>query len=227
MTPERVEFVGKLFDPCGNIPQFGPALELVAHAQELQALLLELADHFASEPGPAKTASHYQMQRRVFAMQAKIKPYRPALIRKSSIGAAVDIAAFIRDQAARGHSRASVRETLGYSRECFDAALALIGPINWPGPGEAMDYLRAMEARRGVATPAGLKALENARAARKELHSHTVRDKRGTVAELCAYFKVPLTRKPSAGGLLKVSQSRPRFLTPFRRLGPAMAAAGL
>lgn len=31
MTPERVELVGKLFEPYGNLEGYGPALELVEH----------------------------------------------------------------------------------------------------------------------------------------------------------------------------------------------------
>ena len=58
--------------------------------------------------------------------------------------------------------------------------------------------------RRGIRTAAGIQALEKARAIRKEQHSHTVRDQRGTVAELVAYFKVPLNpatvRRRLAGG---------------------------
>jgi hypothetical protein len=80
MTPDRVELVRRLFEPYGNLDGYGPALELVEHAKELQALVLELAEHMASPPGPEKVAGHYQAMRLVFAMQAKITPPRGASI---------------------------------------------------------------------------------------------------------------------------------------------------
>lgn len=76
MTPERVELVGKLFEPYGNLEGFGPALELVEHVRELQAFVIDLAEYMASAPGPAKIAGYYQMQRRAEVLRAKIQPPR-------------------------------------------------------------------------------------------------------------------------------------------------------
>ena len=76
MTPERVELVGRLFEPYGNLEGFGPALELVEHVRELQAFVTDLAEYMASPPGTAKVAGYYQMQRRAEALRAKIQPPR-------------------------------------------------------------------------------------------------------------------------------------------------------
>lgn len=78
MTPERVELVGRLFEPYGNLEGFGPALELVEHVRELQAFVIELAEYLATPAGPAKVAGYYQMQRRAEALRVKIQPLRQA-----------------------------------------------------------------------------------------------------------------------------------------------------
>lgn len=138
----------------------------------------------------------------------------------------MDTAALIRDLAARGHSRAAVRELLGYSRERFDLTLQYLGPVNWPRQGCSLGNRQAMEARRGVVTPAGLKALEKGRAIRKERASHTVRGVRGTLEELVAHFKLPLNpqtvrRRLAEGKPLEAALFTPPNLTPPRRVKKA------
>jgi len=74
MTPERVELVGQLFEPYGNLEGFGPALELVEHVRELQAFVLDMAAHMDSPPSPEKTAEHYQLRARLKALREQITP---------------------------------------------------------------------------------------------------------------------------------------------------------
>lgn len=74
MTPERVELVGKLFDPYGNIPQYAPALQLVSHTQALQAFVLDMAAHFDRQPGPEKIAEYYALRARCSALRREICP---------------------------------------------------------------------------------------------------------------------------------------------------------
>lgn len=76
MKREDVELVRKLFEPYGNLPGYGPALELVEHATELQAFVCDLAAWFAGEIGPAKVAEYRQLHRRCEALRQKIEPPR-------------------------------------------------------------------------------------------------------------------------------------------------------
>lgn len=75
MTPERVELVGKLFEPYGNLEGYGPALELVEHVRELQAFVLAVSEVLAAPGYPAVHAAA-RMQRQAEALRAKIQPPR-------------------------------------------------------------------------------------------------------------------------------------------------------
>lgn len=75
MTPERVELVGKLFEPYGNLEGYGPALELVEHVRELQAFVLAVSEVLAA-PGYPAVHAVARMQRQAEALRAKIQPPR-------------------------------------------------------------------------------------------------------------------------------------------------------
>lgn len=75
MTPERVELVGRLFEPYGNLEGYGPALELVEHVRELQAFVLAVSEGLADPGVPAGHAVN-RMQRQAEALRAKIQPRR-------------------------------------------------------------------------------------------------------------------------------------------------------
>lgn len=75
MTPERVELVGKLFEPYGNLEGYGPALELVEHVRELQAFVLAVSEALAA-PGYPAVHAVARMQRQAEALRAKIQPPR-------------------------------------------------------------------------------------------------------------------------------------------------------
>lgn len=76
MTPDRLELVARLMGPYGNFPEYRPAMELVEHARDLQAFVLDLAAHHARPAGPEKTAEHYQLVRRCEALRQQIDPLR-------------------------------------------------------------------------------------------------------------------------------------------------------
>jgi hypothetical protein len=132
----------------------------------------------------------------------------------------MDTATLIRDLAARGHSRASVRDQLGYSRERFALTLEYLGPVNWPTPGRSLGNRQAMDARKGVRPAAGLRALENARAIRKEQASHTVRGYRGTINELVAYFKLSLNPQTVRRRMAEGQSLETALFTPIQQPSP-------
>lgn len=79
MTREQVELVRRFFEPYGNQPGFGPALELVEHVTELQAFVCDLSDYYAAAlSGATNAAEFYQLQRRCEALRQKVEPLKGA-----------------------------------------------------------------------------------------------------------------------------------------------------
>jgi hypothetical protein len=77
MTREQVELVRRFFEPYGNQPGFGPALELVEHVTELQAFICELSDYYAAcLVGATNAAQFHAMQRRCEALRQQIEPLK-------------------------------------------------------------------------------------------------------------------------------------------------------
>ena len=75
MTREQLEQVRRFFEPYGNQPGFAPALELVAHAAELQAFVMEVAEGLAS-PGVPACHEVNRLLRQATALRAKIEPMK-------------------------------------------------------------------------------------------------------------------------------------------------------
>lgn len=75
MTREQVELVRQLFEPYGNLPGYGPALDLVAHAAELQAFVLDVAEGLDSPRVPACHEVN-RLLRQAKALRAKIDPIK-------------------------------------------------------------------------------------------------------------------------------------------------------
>ncbi|WP_319107877.1 hypothetical protein [Pseudomonas aeruginosa] len=79
---------------------------------------------------------------------------------------------FIRDSAARGLSRRATRLALGIGPWVFREMLTLMPDIEWPALARALDQ---------------------ARQARKEKHTHTVRGRTGTLEELVDLLPSPVS----------------------------------
>lgn len=77
MTREQLEQVRRFFEPYGNQPGFAPALELVAHATELQAFVMDAAEGLAS-PGVPLGHEVNRLLRQATVLRAKIEPPRGA-----------------------------------------------------------------------------------------------------------------------------------------------------
>lgn len=77
MTREQVELVRRFFEPYGNQPGFGPALELVEHVAELQAFVLSVSEGLA-DPGVPVGHAVNRMQREAAALLVKIVPPKGA-----------------------------------------------------------------------------------------------------------------------------------------------------
>jgi hypothetical protein len=76
MKREDVERVRKLFDPYGNQPGFGPALDLVEHVTQLQAFVCDLAAWFAAPESARPVGERHRLHRRCEALRLKIEPPR-------------------------------------------------------------------------------------------------------------------------------------------------------
>ncbi|WFS20579.1 hypothetical protein P9K38_09680 [Pseudomonas sp. 905_Psudmo1] len=94
----------------------------------------------------------------------------------------------IRDLAAAGYSRRHVMELLGFSRCSFEAALAVMAPIEWPAPGQSMASKLANEMRRGHFTKGMARAQAMAACARRDKQAKTVRGVTGNLEDLIAAF---------------------------------------
>lgn len=127
----------------------------------------------------------------------------------------MDIAQFVRDSAARGLSKTATRQALGYSWGSFEAALELIGPVDWPSRGcshlHRLAFERPSEARRA----AQRSAIAKAREVRSAALRREVRGVVGNVAELVAHFGVAVSagtvrRRISEGMTLEAALFTPR-----------------
>ncbi|MDI3653294.1 hypothetical protein QK396_30850, partial [Pseudomonas aeruginosa] len=112
---------------------------------------------------------------------------------------------FIRDSAARGLSRRATMHALGIGPWKFRELLTLMPDIEWPAKGQSLDHKRANQQKRGYCPPALARALDQARQARKEKHTHTVRGRTGTIEELVETLPSPVSastvRRRLAGGM--------------------------
>lgn len=100
---------------------------------------------------------------------------------------------FIRESAARGLSRRATRLALGIGPWVFREMLTLMPDIEWPAKGQSLDHKRANQQKRGYCPPALARALDQARQARKEKHTHTVRGRTGTLEELVDLLPSPVS----------------------------------
>lgn len=78
MTPDKLELVRQLFEPYGNLPGYGPALELVDHTAELQAFVCDLAAWFAAPESARPVGERHQLHRRCEALRQQIEPLQGA-----------------------------------------------------------------------------------------------------------------------------------------------------
>ncbi|HGM4968046.1 TPA: hypothetical protein ACKPXL_000148 [Pseudomonas aeruginosa] len=122
---------------------------------------------------------------------------------------------FIRDSAARGFSRRATRLALGIGPWVFREMLTLMPDIEWPAKGQSLDHKRANSQKRGHCTPALARALDQARQARKDKHTHTVRGRTGTLEELVDLLPSPVSastvrRRVAAGMSLRDALITPR-----------------
>ncbi|HCK5222520.1 hypothetical protein [Pseudomonas aeruginosa] len=112
---------------------------------------------------------------------------------------------FIRESAARGLSRRATRLALGIGPWVFREMLTLMPDIEWPAKGQSLDHKRANSQKRGYCTPALASALDQARKARKDKHTHVVRGRTGTIEELVETLPSPVSastvRRRLAGGM--------------------------
>lgn len=95
--------------------------------------------------------------------------------------------------AARGLSRRATRLALGIGPWVFREMLTLMPDIEWPAKGQSLDHKRANSQKQGYCTPALARALDQARQARKEKHTHTVRGRTGTLEELVDLLPSPVS----------------------------------
>ncbi|WP_038831270.1 hypothetical protein, partial [Pseudomonas aeruginosa] len=117
--------------------------------------------------------------------------------------------------AARGLSRRATRLALGIGPWVFREMLSLMPDIEWPAKGQSLDHKRANSQKRGCCTPALAHALNQARQARKEKHTHTVRGRTGTLEELVNLLPSPVSastvrRRLAAGMSLRDALTIPR-----------------
>lgn len=105
----------------------------------------------------------------------------------------MDVEVYIRQSAARGLSRRAVAGALGISYRKLRDMLDSMPPVEWPGPGRSVDFLRAHAARRGQPSEVARRALQRAHAIRRQRASHAVRGRTGTLAELVAAFGVEVS----------------------------------
>lgn len=123
----------------------------------------------------------------------------------ASGGGGVNTEQFIREPAARGLSRRATRLALGIGPWVFREMLSLMPDIEWPAKGQSLDHKRANSQKRGYCPPALARALDQARQARKDKHTHTVRGRTGTIEELVETLPSPVSastvRRRLAGGM--------------------------
>ncbi|MGY1417411.1 hypothetical protein [Pseudomonas aeruginosa] len=105
----------------------------------------------------------------------------------------MNVEAFIRQSAARGLSRSAVAAALDMSMTKFRPLLDALPDIQWPAPGESVDFRRSCEARRGRFTPTNRAALEKARAVSRAKSLRTVRGVTGTIDELVQAFGIEVS----------------------------------
>lgn len=77
MKADEVDMIERYFGPYANLPEYKPAMRLIAHCRELQAFVFDLNEHYARKGGPEKTAEHFQLVQRCKALRAAIGPRRP------------------------------------------------------------------------------------------------------------------------------------------------------
>lgn len=88
--------------------------------------------------------------------------------------------------------------------------LTLMPDIEWPAKGQSLDHKRANSQKRGHCTPALARALDQARQARKEKHTHTVRGQTGTLEELVELLPSPVSASTVRRRLAGACPSRTR-----------------
>lgn len=105
----------------------------------------------------------------------------------------MNVEAFIRQSAARGLSRRAVADALDMGMYEFRGLLKALPDVQWPGPGQSVDFRRSCEARRGFFPPANRAALEKARAVARAKSLRTVRGVTGTIEELVQAFGIEVS----------------------------------
>lgn len=99
----------------------------------------------------------------------------------------------IRAMAKAGHSKTMTQELLGLSRWTFDKLVAQMPDVEFPGRNRSRAYRASVDRKRGVYTVAMREASTLAGMTHHERAKRTVRGVTGTVDELVAHFKCPLS----------------------------------
>lgn len=126
-----------------------------------------------------------------------------------------DTEAFIRESATRGLSKSQVRQALGLCTQTFYAMLDAMPELPWPARGQSLGHKLGNEAKRGHCSPALRAALKQNLAKWKEMRSHTVDGRRGTIEDLVKHYNVSAStvrRRMQAG--MTVEQALKTPVTP-------------
>lgn len=106
--------------------------------------------------------------------------------------------------AASGHSKQHAMQLLGFTSYSFEAALELIGPVEWPAKGRSIGARAANLLRRGKFTQAQAAAQSMAASAKRAKYIKTVRGVSGNIEELIKAFGLSIhaatVRRRIAGG---------------------------
>lgn len=90
--------------------------------------------------------------------------------------------------AAAGHSKQHAMQLLGFTSYSFEAALELMGPVEWPAKGRSIGARAANNLRRGKFTQAQAEAQAMAASAKRAKYIKTVRGVSGNIEELIKAF---------------------------------------
>lgn len=113
-----------------------------------------------------------------------------------------------------GMSRQHTANHLGMVHSMFRAMLEDLGPIEWAEYGNTALVIERMQKRRGMSTPALRAAADIARAARSRKYHRTLRGVTGSIEELIAHFKPPMSERAIRQRLKRGADLETAFFAP-------------
>lgn len=76
-TPNYVDDFAQRMGLHVDRPDYQAAMDLINHARELHAFILDLTDHLVAEPSPEHTAERAKILKRAYALREQIERPQP------------------------------------------------------------------------------------------------------------------------------------------------------